>query len=161
VPPLHVVGPATLAVRLAAMDRISCYRCATLNAESSDSCRGCGARLPADTVLVATGETTPLDGPTPPRDFPGTERFEILRCLGVGGMGVVYEARDRQLERHVALKTMRSVAGPLLLQFKNEFRALADLNHPNLVQLDELFHHDGQWFFTMELVRGPDFMRHV
>ena len=47
------------------------------------------------------------------------------------------------------------------MRFKNEFRALADLHHANLVSLGELIHHDGLWFFTMELVDGGDLLSHV
>ena len=53
------------------------------------------------------------------------------------------------------------VTGEALLRFKQEFRAAQDLAHPNLVRLGELFEEDGQWFFTMELVRGGDFLTHV
>src|ERR1051326_3834668 len=62
--------------------------------------------------------------------FEGTERFEIVRRLGAGGMGVVYEALDRERKTKVALKTLRALDGAALLRFKNEFRAMADLSHP-------------------------------
>ncbi|MCW5804771.1 MAG: protein kinase, partial [Deltaproteobacteria bacterium] len=84
------------------------------------------------------------------------ERFEIVRQLGEGGMGVVYLARDRVRDMVVALKTLRSRDAYLLYQFKNEFRALADLHHTNLCTLYELFEAEGNWFFTMELVEGCD-----
>ena len=76
-------------------------------------------------------------------------------------MGVVYEVVDRERNAPVALKTLRSFSPDALIRFKNEFRALQDLHHENLVSLGELFERDGRWFFTMELVRGVDFMRHV
>ncbi|MBA2539804.1 MAG: protein kinase, partial [Deltaproteobacteria bacterium] len=85
-------------------------------------------------------------------------RFEIIRTLGEGGMGVVYEARDKERDMVVALKTLRTMDANLLYHFKNEFRSLADLSHPNLCSLYELFQSDGHWFFTMELVEGTDFM---
>jgi hypothetical protein len=84
-------------------------------------------------------------------------RFEILRTLGEGGMGVVYEARDTVRDMTVALKTLRTIDANLLYHFKNEFRSHADLHHENLCTLYELFESDGQWFFTMELVEGCDF----
>lgn len=94
-------------------------------------------------------------------EFAGTDRFQLLRCIGEGGMGVVYEALDRETKSHVALKTMRQLNGTALLHFKNEFRALQDINHPNLVSLGELVQAGGRWFFTMELVEGDDFIRYV
>lgn len=88
-------------------------------------------------------------------------RFELLARLGRGGMGVVYAAYDRDKLRRVALKTLHSLESESLLRFKNEFRALADLQHDNLVRLDELFEQSGQWFFTMELIEGEPFLSYV
>ena len=89
--------------------------------------------------------------------FAGSRRFELIRKLGAGGMGIVYEAHDRVRNARVALKTLLSLEGPQLLRFKNEFRALQDIRHPNLVGLGELVEDDGHWFFTMELLHGVDF----
>ena len=76
-------------------------------------------------------------------------------------MGVVYEAMDHEREVRVALKTLRSPNAEALLRFKHEFRALQDLQHPNLVNLGELIEEQGQWFFTMELVDGVDLLKWV
>ena len=94
-------------------------------------------------------------------DFDGTTRFEIVRRLGIGGMGVVYEAIDREQQTRVALKALRIQTADALLRFKNEFRALQDLQHPNLITFGELFEDRGTWFFTMELVRGESFLAWV
>ena len=67
-------------------------------------------------------------------EFAGTARFQLLRRIGAGGMGVVYEALDRERKTRVALKTLRTLSADALLRFKNEFRALQDLQHPNLVR---------------------------
>jgi serine/threonine protein kinase len=93
--------------------------------------------------------------------FTGTSRFRVVRRLGAGGMGVVYEALDLQRSSRVALKTLRALDAAGLLRFKDEFRALQDLQHPNLISLGELIEEHGQWFFTMELVAGVDFLEHV
>ena len=94
-------------------------------------------------------------------EFAGTARFQVLARLGAGGMGVVYDVFDRDRKTRVALKTLRTLGGEQLMRFKNEFRALADLHHVNLVSLGELIHHEGLWFFTMELVDGWDLLSHV
>ena len=94
-------------------------------------------------------------------DFRGTARFRIERQIGSGGMGVVYEATDTERGARVALKTLRNLDATSLLRFKTEFRALADILHPNLVRFGELLAHQGQYFFTMELLDGGDFLSWV
>ncbi|MFT3768573.1 MAG: AAA family ATPase [Minicystis sp.] len=96
-----------------------------------------------------------------PASWPEHPRFEILRPLGSGGNGVVYEAFDRDRGASVALKTLQRL-GPLsLLRLKEEFRAVADVAHPNLVVLHDLFVDGQEGFLTMELVRGRDVIRFV
>jgi serine/threonine protein kinase len=84
-------------------------------------------------------------------------RLRVLRRIGAGGMGLVYEAHDARRRGAVALKTLSHIDPAGLYQLKNEFRALADVSHPNLVRLHELFAEGEHWFFTMELVNGEDF----
>lgn len=95
------------------------------------------------------------------QNFVGTTRFEVIRTLGAGGMGVVYEALDRERNTRVALKTLHSLTGEALLRFKNEFREFQDLQHPNLVSIGELFCENNEWFFSMELVDGISFLSYV
>jgi serine/threonine protein kinase len=93
--------------------------------------------------------------------FPGTSRFWVLRRLGVGGMGAVYEVHDRDRDEIVALKTFLRTGAADLYRLKREFRSLADVTHPNLACLYELFVEDERCFFTMELVRGLNFVDYV
>ena len=94
-------------------------------------------------------------------EFLGTDRFEIRRRLGAGSMGVVYRAFDRERQTEVALKTLTRVDATSIYRFKREFRSLADVVHPNLVALYDLFAEGDLWFFTMEFVEGEDLLSHV
>ena len=88
-------------------------------------------------------------------------RFDIRRTIGKGGMGVVYHAHDHERNMSVALKQLPRVEPDALYRFKQEFRLLADITHPNLASLYELIGENDQWFLTMELVDGVDFLVHV
>ena len=99
--------------------------------------------------------------PQPTDDFLGTDRFKIRRRLGSGGMGVVYEAHDRETDKLVALKALTHTEATHISRFRNEFRSLADVSHPNLVTLYEFMSDGESWFFTMELVRGVNFLQYV
>ncbi len=94
-------------------------------------------------------------------DFRGTSRFAVRRRLGAGGMGVVYEVYDRDRGQKVALKTILRLDASSLYRFKNEFRNVSELAHPNLVRLYELVEDDGFYFYTMELVAGLPFLEFV
>jgi serine/threonine protein kinase len=95
----------------------------------------------------------------------GTElqagRFLLEVCLGEGSMGAVYLAQDRARGARIALKILRRVDPSGIYRFKREFRALADVSHPNLCGLHELFCDDSAWFFTMDHVKGLDFLSYV
>jgi eukaryotic-like serine/threonine-protein kinase len=78
--------------------------------------------------------------------------YEILRVLGVGGTGTVYEAHDRALNRHVALKVPRSSSPELSL--RKEAQALAAIRHPSMVTVHAILNHRGIELIVMELIRG-------
>jgi tetratricopeptide (TPR) repeat protein len=136
---------------------------AQLHIETCSECRTLVIELARDGDAEATG--TPATLPANVASSLATralaDRFEILRPLGRGGMGVVYEALDRERGARVALKTLQHVSADGLLRFKTEFRALQDVSHPNLVAFGELFEERGQWWLTMELIEGATFLDHV
>ncbi|MEJ8857473.1 AAA family ATPase [Variovorax robiniae] len=94
------------------------------------------------------------------RLVPGTSvvdgRFSITRQIGEGGMGVVFEAWDDLRRSAVAIKTLSGLDPGSVYRLKSEFRSLADMHHPNLCRLHEMFSDEG-WFFSMELVEGEHF----
>jgi serine/threonine protein kinase len=82
-------------------------------------------------------------------------RYVVSDLIGEGAMGLVYRAFDRELGQDVALKTLRASLPDDIYHLKKEFRALIDLDHPNLVHLYDLVVGSNQCFFTMELISGP------
>ena len=135
-------------------------------------CLECGSRIPESSrqgycpkclLELADEQTTePVagDGSTEacsrqmPRSFGG---YELLELLGEGGMGVVFKALQRNLNRTVALKMLRS--GPLatkeeLKRFETEAQAVARLKHQNIVSVHEIGEHGGRHFFSMDYIQG-------
>ncbi|MCW5802573.1 MAG: serine/threonine-protein kinase PknK, partial [Deltaproteobacteria bacterium] len=96
----------------------------------------------------------------PPDRFIG-DRYHVVRELGRGGMGVVYLGRDLRLDMDVAIKFRGVTHGDATLWLKREFRAVASLRHPNLVELYELVAHEKSCYFTMEYLPGVDPRRWV
>jgi Tol biopolymer transport system component len=83
--------------------------------------------------------------------------YEILAPLGAGGMGEVYRARDTQLQRDVAIKSITEALSrepEYLERFEREARVLASLNHPNIAAIYGLEERDGTRFLVLELVEG-------
>src|SRR5512138_2806200 len=92
---------------------------------------------------------------------PSSARFSIDGTLGQGGFGIVYRAFDKRRGIPVAMKTLARADPSRLYRLKQEFRTLADLVHPNLVALYELLAENEQWFFTMELIEGVNFLQYL
>jgi hypothetical protein len=100
-------------------------------------------------------------------------RFLLNRSLGAGGMGQVFAAFDRVRQAEVAVKLLGAWAARSIGDLKREFRAAAELVHPNLVRLHELCSDGPDWYFSMDLVEGvqlpellargssPSLLRHV
>src|SRR5262245_3376687 len=90
--------------------------------------------------------------------------YEILSAIGKGGMGEVYRARDRQLDRDVALKTLPEAfaADPdRLARFEREAKLLASLNHPNIAAIYGLEKFDSRHLLVLELVEGETLADHL
>src|SRR6266852_5446460 len=83
--------------------------------------------------------------------------YEILAPLGAGGMGEVYRARDKKLDRDVAVKVLpQSVAADpdTLARFEREAKSVAALSHPNILAIHDFGTHDGISYAVMELLEG-------
>jgi hypothetical protein len=147
--------------------------------KTTQTCPGCGETLPPDApnglcpqCLMQAGLPTGVDiGPDThdgagrvPFSAPSAEdlasyfpQLEILELIGRGGMGAVYKARQKQLDRFVAVKILPPGSGddPAFAErFTREAKALAKLNHPNIVTLHEFGQTDGLFYFIMEFVDG-------
>jgi len=147
-----------------------CPKCQTENPDAAVYCMRCSRQLTA--VAEALAATVAITaGPTPATEFmprpaaaliPGYvlgERYEIVRMLGRGGMGAVYEAIDRELGRSVALKVIRpelAEDAKVLQRFKQELILARQISHRNVIQIYDLGTLDGVCFISMEFVRGRD-----
>jgi serine/threonine-protein kinase len=113
------------------------------------------------TPIQAQERTTSDAPPGLPREFGD---FELLEELGRGGMGVVYKARQKSLNRTVALKMVREAhlaTDSDRARFRSEADSAARLNHPNIVTVHEVGTIGGQAYFCMEFVDGPTLAEQV
>ena len=92
------------------------------------------------------------------------EHYEILEQIGAGGMGQVYRAHDEKLDREIALKVLPekfAANADRLRRFLQEARAVAAMNHPNIVTIYSVEESDGTHFLTMELIKGTCLTEHI
>ena len=90
--------------------------------------------------------------------------YKIIRMIGKGGMGIVYEAEHEKLKNRVALKVLpRSMVAEsdLRARFRREWEAIGRLDHPNIVRALHAGEADGVPFLALELINGPDFSKVV
>jgi len=149
-----------------------------MSKENAPVCPQCGAPLPAaapaglcprclmamnvDTQTVVEGEEAGPQGagktaPPPEEIVKFFPNFEILECLGRGGMGLVYKARQKSLNRLVALKLLapeREKDAAFGQRFAVEAETLAKLSHPNIVTVYDFGKADGLFYLVMEFVDG-------
>ena len=90
--------------------------------------------------------------------------YQVLRRLGTGGMGEVYLARQKSLQREVALKLLRTdmaTNSTALLRFEAEAQAVAKLNHPNIVHIHQMGEFEGRRYMVLEFVNGRNLRDHL
>ncbi len=127
-----------------------------------------GASMGDATAAMAAGWSLPAGAPGVASTLPGgfllQQRYQIVRLLGEGGMGSVYEADDIELERKVAIKLIRPdlAANPEVLQrFKRELVMARKVTHENVVRIFDLGTDQGLKFITMEFVEGRDLKSYI
>lgn len=130
----------------------------SLDDDLDDDLDGVGGDDSFDALLRDAAHVPTFAIPMPEKGTLLRGRFEVVRRLGEGGMGVVYEVRDQATGGTLALKTLTRLDAAYIHRLKQEFRSLSDTVHPNLVGFHELFSDGNQWFFTMDLVDGHDFL---
>ncbi|HEV7406385.1 MAG TPA: serine/threonine-protein kinase [Chthoniobacteraceae bacterium] len=142
----------------------SCPQCQQpLAADAPDGlCPACLLKAAAEPAPVSGIEGTPydiIDIGDPVEVGKKLPQFEILRMLGRGGMGVVYQACQRQLDRMVAIKILPPVdalSRDFVARFTREARSLAKLNHPNIVNVHDFGESGGLYYIVMEFVDGAN-----
>ena len=137
---------------------VTCPRCGASLSASLTICAKCGTAL-SD---AASGETTTLTGDQTEKLRARLQEsigdaFELMELLGRGGMGIVFRAKERALDREVALKVLALdpvFAPEAYSRFEREAKLAAKLDHPNIVPIFAVGHRQSVAYYTMRLVRG-------
>jgi eukaryotic-like serine/threonine-protein kinase len=150
---------------------VVCPQCSAVNPDGASACKTCNA-------ILQTGEALPTEWISPEKahaaaagvtlisgDSPQPEgtvlggRYRLIKRIGQGGMGAVYEAIDLELDRTVALKVIKPeyASEPAVVQrFKQELVLARAVTHRNVIRIFDIGLADGFRFITMEYVRGRD-----
>ena len=140
-----------------------CSRCGEQVDTSSRFCPRCGQDLTALTGAGKPGATAPLAAQPPQEDETAIVRealkdeYELEKELGRGGMAVVYKARDKQLEREVAIKVLPfslSFDAEFVERFQREARTAGKLEHPNIIPIYRVGRSGRVIYFVMKFIRG-------
>src|SRR5258705_586389 len=113
--------------------------------------------LPTETAFTGADAVAAQPPLSPAELAPHFPQLEIIECLGRGGMGVVYKARQKSLNRVVALKLLapeRVSDAKFPQRFTHEAQALPALNHPSIVTIHDFGQAGGFYFLLMEFVDG-------
>ena len=122
-------------------------------------CPRCLAAVNLDSASLLTGAGAALPPPPIEEIAPHFPQLDILSCLGRGGMGVVYKARQKSLNRLVALKLLapeREKDPQFSARFAHEAQALAKLSHPHIVTVHDFGQAGGFFYLLMEFVDGAN-----
>lgn len=134
---------------------MTCPQCNTANPDFAESCSNCGSVMPiSDDVTIRVVDMSALE---PGSDF--GPRYHIESLLGQGGMGRVYKARDKTLDRMVAIKVIRQgVVGEAaaLQRFKQELLLASKISHKNVLRIHDMGEVGPVKFISMAYVEGPD-----
>jgi eukaryotic-like serine/threonine-protein kinase len=134
---------------------MNCPQCSAANFDFAESCSQCGTPIPvSDSETIQFTDLTAL---SPGKDFGSRYRIESL--LGQGGMGRVYKAYDKTLDRIVAIKVVRQgVMGgaETLKRFKQELLLASKISHKNVLRIHDMGEVGDVKFITMAYVDGPD-----
>ncbi len=144
-------------------------RCQRCNAELTgqavgELCANCLLKIALEPPLEESHEISPPGSSTAPSAEHYFGDYQLLEMIGRGGMGVVYKARQKHLNRLVALKMVqnwRDASLDILARFQIEAKAAAKLDHPNIVPTYQIGELNGQPFFSMKLVAGASLAKQI